>query len=79
MINSDDLKALPTLHNPSLGTSGMGNERGAESYRSPSCTPEKGAERYGRSGKMISAGLFSGLVAQSEIDDLLDMLYGGYG
>jgi hypothetical protein len=29
--------------------------------------------------KMISAGFFSGLVAQSEIDDLLDMLYGSYG
>ena len=28
---------------------------------------------------MISAGFFSGLVAQSEIDDLLDMLYGRYG
>jgi hypothetical protein len=28
---------------------------------------------------MISAGFFSGLVAQSEIDDLLDMLYGSYG
>ena len=29
--------------------------------------------------KMISAGFFSGLVTQSEIDDLLDMLYGTYG
>jgi hypothetical protein len=28
---------------------------------------------------MISAGFFSGLVTQSEIDDLLDMLYGSYG
>jgi hypothetical protein len=28
---------------------------------------------------MISAGFFSGLVAQSEIDDLLDVLYGSYG
>jgi hypothetical protein len=28
---------------------------------------------------MISAGFFSGLVAQSEIDDLLDMLYSSYG
>jgi hypothetical protein len=28
---------------------------------------------------MISAGFFSGLVAQSEIDDLLDMFYGSYG
>ena len=28
---------------------------------------------------MISAGFFSGLDAQSEIDDLVDMLYGSYG
>jgi hypothetical protein len=28
---------------------------------------------------MISEGFFSGLVIQSEIDDLLDMLYGSYG
>jgi len=28
---------------------------------------------------MISAGFFSGLATQSEIDDLLDMLYGSYG
>jgi hypothetical protein len=28
---------------------------------------------------MLSAGFFSGLVAQSEIDDLLDRLYGSYG
>jgi hypothetical protein len=28
---------------------------------------------------MLQAGFFSGLVAQSEIDDLLDMLYGSYG
>jgi len=28
---------------------------------------------------MLSAGFFSGLVAQSEMDDLLDMLYGSYG
>ncbi len=45
----------------------------------PSLTPEKRVERYGRSGKMISAGFFSGLVAQNEIDDLLNMLYGSYG
>ena len=30
-------------------------------------------------GKMLSVGLFSGLVTQSEMDDLLDMLYGSYG
>jgi hypothetical protein len=30
-------------------------------------------------GKMLSVGFFSGLVSQSEIDDLLDMLYGSYG
>jgi hypothetical protein len=30
-------------------------------------------------GKMLSVGFFSGLVTQSEIDDLLDMLYGSYG
>jgi hypothetical protein len=30
-------------------------------------------------GTMILAGFFSGLVAHSEIDDLLDMLYGSYG
>jgi hypothetical protein len=29
--------------------------------------------------KMLSVGFFSGLVAQSEIDELLDMLYGSYG
>jgi hypothetical protein len=28
---------------------------------------------------MISAGFFSGLVTQSEMDNLLDMLYGSYG
>jgi hypothetical protein len=28
---------------------------------------------------MLSEGLFSGLVNQSEIDELLDMLYGSYG
>ena len=28
---------------------------------------------------VISVGFFSGLVTQSEIDDLLDMLYGSYG
>jgi hypothetical protein len=28
---------------------------------------------------MLHAGLFSGLMAQSEMDDLLDMLYGSYG
>jgi hypothetical protein len=28
---------------------------------------------------MLSVGFFSGLVNQSEIDDLLDMLYGRYG
>jgi hypothetical protein len=28
---------------------------------------------------MLSVGFFSGLVAQSEMDDLLDMLYGSYG
>jgi hypothetical protein len=28
---------------------------------------------------VLSAGLFSGLVTQSDIDDLLDMLYGSYG
>jgi hypothetical protein len=37
------------------------------------------ALRKERENKMISAGFFSGLVAQSEIDDLLDMLYGSYG
>ena len=30
-------------------------------------------------GKMLSVGFFSGLVTQSEIDDLLDVLYGSYG
>ena len=28
---------------------------------------------------MLSVGFFSGLVNQSETDDLLDMLYGSYG
>ena len=28
---------------------------------------------------MLSVGFFSGLVTQSEIDDLLDVLYGTYG
>jgi hypothetical protein len=28
---------------------------------------------------MLHAGFFSGLMAQSEMDDLLDMLYGSYG
>ncbi len=80
MIDSDDAQALPTLHNPSRGTSGLGNKKGCGNLPLPSRTPEKGVERYGRSGeKMISAGFFSGLVAQSELDDLLDMLYGSYG
>jgi hypothetical protein len=57
----------------------MGNEKGAGRIPPPSCSPEKGVERYGRSGKMIPAGFFSGLAAQNEIDDLLDMLYGSYG
>ena len=66
MIDSADAQALPTLHNPSRGTSWVGSD--------------KGVERYGKSGeKMISAGFFSGLATQSEIDDLLDMLYGSYG
>ena len=30
-------------------------------------------------GTMALAGFFSGLEAQSEITDLLDMLYGSYG
>ncbi len=35
---------------------------------------------HGRSGeKVISARYFSDLATQSEIDDLLDMLYGSYG
>ena len=28
---------------------------------------------------MLSVGFFSGLVTQSEIDDLVAMLYGSYG
>jgi len=28
---------------------------------------------------MLSVGFFSGLVTQSEIDELLNMLYGSYG
>ena len=28
---------------------------------------------------MLPVGFYSGLVAQSEMDDLLDMLYGSYG
>ena len=28
---------------------------------------------------MLSAGFFSGLVAQSEMGDLLNVLYGSYG
>ena len=35
--------------------------------------------RKERGKKMLSAGFFSGLVTQSDIDDLLDMLYGSYG
>jgi hypothetical protein len=30
-------------------------------------------------GKILSVVFFSGLVTQSEIDDLLDLLYGSYG
>ena len=30
-------------------------------------------------GKMLSVGFFSGLVTQSEINELMDMLYGSYG
>jgi len=28
---------------------------------------------------VLSTGFFSGLLAHSELDDLLDMLYGSYG
>jgi hypothetical protein len=37
------------------------------------------ANTEGVGKKILSAGFFSGLVPQSEIDDLLDMLYGSYG
>ena len=37
------------------------------------------ANTEGVGKKMLSAGFFSGLVTQSDIDDLLDMLYGSYG
>lgn len=33
----------------------------------------------GAGNKMLSVGFFSGLVTQSEIDDVLDVLYGTYG
>ena len=33
----------------------------------------------GKERGMMLAGLFSGLEAQSEITDLLDLLYGSYG
>jgi hypothetical protein len=33
----------------------------------------------GAGNKMLSTGFFSGLATQSELDDLLDMLYGSYG
>ena len=62
-----------------VALAGWETRRGGK-ISSPSLYPEKVVEHYGRSGeKMISAGFFSGLVAQSEIDDLLDMFYGSYG
>jgi hypothetical protein len=62
-----------------VALAGWETRRGGK-ISSPSLYPEKVVEHYGRSGeKMISAGFFSGLATQSEIDDLLDMLYGSYG
>ena len=49
-------------------------------------SPNRASEEIMRSsvirkerGKMLWVGFFSGLVTQSEIDDVLDMLYGSYG
>ena len=34
---------------------------------------------FGRSGEDVIGRVLSGLVNQSELDDLLDLLYGSYG
>ena len=55
-------------------------KRGGQVLTAPLLVPRKRpVERCGRSEKVLSVGFFSGLVTQSEIDDLLDMLYGSYG
>lgn len=59
---------------------GWERKRGGRVLTAPLLVPRKRpVERCGRSGKVLSVGFFSGLVTQSEIDDLLDMLYGSYG
>jgi hypothetical protein len=82
MIDSADAQALPILHNLPRGISGMGTEKARNltapySYSYPG--NENRALRKERGNKVLSAGYFSGLVTQSEMDDLLDMLYGSYG
>ena len=59
----------------------MGKRKGALGFR-PLLVPRRNdsrALRKERGNTVLSAGLFSGLLAQSEIDDLLDVLYGSYG
>lgn len=58
----------------------MGKKQGGGTYRPPITPPKTRVERCTEGeGKVLSSGFFSGLVTQSEIDDLLDMLYGSYG
>ena len=75
---------MPKLSLPStiyLVASVVGWETKGAIRSSPLLVPrnDSGALRKERGNKMISAGFFSGLVTQSELDDLLDMLYGSYG
>ena len=58
----------------------MGKKQGGGTYRPPVTSPKTPVGRCTEGvWKMLSSGFFSGLVTQSEIDDLLDMLYGSYG
>jgi hypothetical protein len=60
----------------------VGKECGGREESAPTRASKTGrVERCteGAKNKMLSVGFFSGLVDQSEIDDLLDMLYGSYG
>ena len=68
---------LVSLHNPETFV-GWERSRGVR-FRPLIAPRRRRVECWEGEGKMLSAGFFSGLVAQSEMDDLLDMLYGSYG
>ena len=59
---------------------GWERKRGGRNLTAPLLAPrQRRVESYGRSGEGVIGRVFSGLVTQSEIDDLLDMLYGSHG